>query len=99
MSQQAASGEFQYGLCSCLSSCSDCALASCCPQCYAFCTAQAAGKGLIMSVLNGLLYPLCVPFLRNTTRENRGIEGSFCGDLVHIMCPCCAYVQINREFQ
>ena len=97
--QQPGSGEFQNSLCSCYGSCSDCALGYFCPSCYAYCTAQAAGEGMVMSVLNCLLYPLCVPCLRLSAREKQGIDGNFCTDLCCLFCPCCAYVQINREFQ
>jgi len=97
---QPSAGEFKNGLLSCCGSCVDCSLAYLCAPCYAFCTAQAAGEGMLNSILNALCYPLCLCCLRSSVREKRGIEGSCLGDLaVTMCCPCCGYVQVKREFQ
>jgi len=92
-------GDFQHDLLSCGGSCTDCLRAYVCPNCYAFCAAQEAGEGTLKSVLNCLLYPLCICCLRGNVRESRGIDGGCCKDAcVSWLCPCCAIIQIKREF-
>jgi Cys-rich protein (TIGR01571 family) len=95
--------EFQHGLCGCFDNCMICIVTYLVP-CY---TAGKIGEkvgescvvcGLVQCV--PLLNLICVANLRQKVREQKGIDGSFVGDLlVSWCCYCCALSQVAQEVQ
>ena len=40
----------------------------------------------------------CVCYQRGVLRQNRGIDGGCCGDLIlSYLCACCVLTQMDRE--
>ncbi|CAF0833438.1 unnamed protein product [Brachionus calyciflorus] len=96
---QPRAGEWRHGLFDCCGSCSDCLCASFCPNCFAYCAAQEAGEGTLMSCIHCFTFPFCLCCLRGAARGKHGIEGGCLGDcLVSLFCPCCVAIQVKREF-
>ncbi|RNA07722.1 placenta-specific protein 8 [Brachionus plicatilis] len=92
-------GEFRHSLFGCCDNCSDCLCAYFCPNCYSYCASQDAGEGTLMSCIHCFLFPCTLCCLRNAVRGKRGIEGGCCKDFcISYLCPCCAIIQIRREF-
>ena len=97
--QPQAAGDFRHGLFDCCGNCGDCLFAYCLGPCYAYVAAQAAGEDTCTSIMQCFCYPMCLCCLRSNVRAKRGIDGGCLGDfMVTWCCPCCAVIQIKREF-
>ena len=62
--------------------------------------AQYFGEdGVILGILYGLGFFFAFgPMMRWRIREKKNIRGSMLGDvLLHLVCPCCALIQENKE--
>jgi len=95
--------EWQNGLFGCFNDCGLCIVSYIVP-CYTFGkNAEALGDSCCLCGLASLFgFPLiiCGAMHRQKLREKKGIEGSFCGDLVSFACcPLCAMVQMGQEIK
>ena len=91
--------KFSHGLCSCFDNCGLCIVTYFLPCLTVGRTAEAVGEDCFLCGL-GYLFGYCIvgAILRQKVRDQKGIEGSFCGDLiVHWCCPFCAIIQDNQE--
>ncbi|RNA24607.1 PLANT CADMIUM RESISTANCE 3-like [Brachionus plicatilis] len=91
--------EFRNGLFDCFGSLPDCLIGYCVPCLEAGLASNAAGQSIVWNALQCFFYPLLVPIMRYQIREEKGIDGNIVNDLAAgWCCPCCAAIQIKREF-
>ena len=93
--------EWQHGLCGCFDNLGVCIITYIVP-CYTYGkNAEAVNKSCL---LHGLLFfipcidLICGAMVRGEVREQKGISGSFVGDLITFLCcPLCTIVQTAQE--
>ena len=95
------SNDWQHGLCGCFDNFGVCIITYFVP-CYTFGkNAEAVGENCVLCALAmfvPLLNLICGATIRGKVREQKGIEGGFCGDLMTTWCCfLCSQVQIAQE--
>jgi len=95
--------EWQNGLCGCFNDLGICLVSYFIP-CYQFGkNAEALGHSCFLcgfASLLGLPLVICGAIHRKELREQKGIDGSFVGDLAaYFCCPLCAMVQMGAEIK
>jgi len=95
--------DWQNGLFGCFNDCGIC-LCSYFLPCYQFGkNAEALGHSCFLcglASLLGLPLVICGAMHRQELREQKGIDGSFVGDLAaYFCCPLCAMVQMGSEIK
>ncbi|VDI23070.1 Hypothetical predicted protein [Mytilus galloprovincialis] len=94
-------GEFQHGLFGCFDDMKTCIIAYFVP-CYVFGkNAEKVGESCVMCAL-ALYVPglniFAMTKIRGLIREQKGIEGSCCNDLlIYMFCGLCAIIQEAQE--
>lgn len=94
-------GEWQHGLFGCFDNFGVCIVTYFLPCYTAGKNAEAVGEscllcGLVLFVpIADIIFPATI---RQKIRDQKGIEGSFLGDLLaHFCCMCCALAQSAQE--
>lgn len=95
------SNDWQHGLFGCFDNCTICVITYFVPCYTAGKTAETVGESCLLCGLVQLV-PLANIFfgasIRGKVRDQKGIEGSFIGDILMVWCCyCCAWAQAAQE--
>ncbi|GAB1603073.1 cell number regulator 7-like [Argonauta hians] len=93
------SAQFSHSLFGCFDNCGICIVTYFAPCYTAGKNAEATGKSCLLYGLFYIFFP-CIEggITRQAIREQKGIAGSFVGDiLTHFCCSCCALIQEGME--
>jgi len=92
---------WEHDFCGCFDNCGICIITYIIPCYTAGKVAEKVGDscclcGLVLCVpIAGMVFGACI---RKKVRDQKGISGTFCGDLMAwFCCPCCALVQEAQE--
>merc|ERR1711976_631534 len=100
-SEQAKMGEWKQGLCGCFNNIGLCVITYFVPCYTAGKVAEQVGEDCLICGLIQLVPIADIIFgakIRQKVREQKGIDGSFIGDLfTFCCCYCCALVQEGQE--
>jgi len=95
------SGDWQHGLCGCCDNCKTLLCVWCCPCIVAGKIAEKVGENCCLcglSMFVPILNLICRAQVRGKVRDQKGIGGSFLGDLAYSCCcgPCALCQEANE---
>ena len=96
--QQPDAGEWKYSKFGCFEDIPTCLYALFLPPCFVLKTVVLITDDTCCGMI-ACCFPITLVCIRGNTREKRGIDGSFFGDLCSVCCcGCCTTIQMKREF-